>query len=1016
MSRDCQRVDAFFDGELGDAEAESFLVHLPDCRECQARVTQLEQLRAAGAAYFKRHPETSVVASGVRWRAWGAGLGLAACIAAALGVWTLANRRGSQHSSAELAKAVARMRPGLERSAYGPLAAYRQISGGQLGNSKGLPEHTQDDWRAHEDLIQDLRKKNDLLGVSSLYLEYGQSGLALEILKGLPRTPAVDAQLGLARLLECKKEAKKNASNLESNLEDCEKALADFDRVLEREPNHPQALWNRALVLDLLELKFTAAKTFDQVAALGEKGWSEEARDKAKEIRDKLQESFNHWDAAQQRGRNLVEGSSVDPEKFGDDPPINRVYFYDAVRTATSVAQLNHLGAVAARLDAQVTSGNLVAYVDEVRRQLPQRVPFARQYAKLSSNHLSPEETQRFLAQLERQPAFPDLLVGALVKAGPRGGEARAHFQALRRAADATHQPWFQLLAMQEEASVAAEAGNQPRAAALMEEAKERCERRTELQYRCIVVALELGKAYAGMGRMGDAWRVAQQGLVRAHALGVWPRESEFIQVLGQMARLRFRDSLARALVEESVLRSADKPDSPHVNKAVDRRGHEQLAIMELFRLHFERARRELDLAAATGVPLTLDGAFALADLERARGDARDADLLARALTTPGAVVSEAQQAFAQATRGRFTVARPGGQQEGRRLLAGAIASAEVILQRHPEDSLARRARSYSYTSLILEDGQVGDFGHALQRFAEEARIPVPERCALGVVEDLDRTLVVVRDVDGRIDGRYEEHRSARLGTDLTGFVPDALAASLARCPKVEVLAKAHLRGLPGLLPPTIAWSYHLRTGEPPSRSPRMDERRVVVANFDLVGAEKPVPWDVDRERKEGTSLPSDSGATPDRVMWELQRSTELLVYSHGVSTRENSASEILLAGAEGQNRLTSFEILYDDQHRRRERLPGAPVVMLVICSGIRVGPSLSEVVSLPEALVEVGARVVITSTEEIPDREAQTFFVGVRNRIRSGVDAAIALRDERMEWHRGGMAKGWIDSIVVVE
>ena len=62
-------------------------------------------------------------------------------------------------------------------------------------------------------------------------------------------------------------------------------ALELLEGVLRRIPDHPQALWNRALVLRALGRPVPAAEAFEAVARRGEPGWSEEAGIRALALR-----------------------------------------------------------------------------------------------------------------------------------------------------------------------------------------------------------------------------------------------------------------------------------------------------------------------------------------------------------------------------------------------------------------------------------------------------------------------------------------------------------------------------------------------------------------------------------------------------------------------------------------------------------------------------------------------------------------------------------------------------------
>jgi hypothetical protein len=914
---------------------------------------------------------------------------MAATVVLVVGGWWLLRPVGSGPGTEPPADWVATRRLREERTGYGPMAAYQPLatktmSGGNSpspASANELPLST----------LAAMREKGDLLGMSALYAAYGQGELALATLKGQPNTVEVDAQRGMAHLV-----ARQPAE-----------ALRMLDSVLERSPRHAQALWNRALALQELRLTMLAAVAFDEVARLGEPGWADEARTRAERLRGEGRGRFDGWKDTCGHGEKLVAGDAVEPSSLGRGTPVNRLYFYDAVRSATSDAQLEHLRKVAADLDAAAPGSRLVGYVDEVRRALPRRRPLAQQYAKLRAGRLSADEARRLLAELQAQP-FPDLLVGAIIHAsGPLSEGTRAYLPVLRRAADATREPWFRMLAEEELARDALAEGNPSEAVSLLRSAARNCPS-DAVTYRCLGVTLELSKAYAALGQLDEAWQTAQRGWAEARSQREWAKELELIQVLAQLAQYRNDFAMARAFLEESVAHAFG-------DKRVERRAREHLAALELFRLRFDKARGELDRALDTGLPPTLSGAFFLADLARVKGHARDAAALEAALPRRGSDLPEGQRAFAQHILGRFTLAQPGGRAEGRRLLEAALRDAGAILARRPEEPYAKRARAYSYTSLILDDGQARDFAQALARFAEELGAPVPERCALAITEDGDRTLLVMRDADGRLEGQYQEKRTSRLGKSLKGVVPESFVAALGRCAEVEVLARAPLRGRSGLLPEGMAWHYRSRGGPPPAPPTGIPGRYLVVANVDLAQGETLNYWkpafDGDDQRAPSSRqvLLSGARATPSAVLREMQDATEVDIATHGSVDAADDASALLLApGAEG-DRLTSAAI-------ERSALRGAPLIILAACRGGQPAPVLHEAQSLPGAFIRAGARSVIAATEEITDLEASRFFARVRTRVRAGATPAVAVRDERLEWLRQGTAPGWMQSLVVFQ
>jgi hypothetical protein len=84
-------------------------------------------------------------------------------------------------------------------------------------------------------------------------------------------------------------------------------ALQLADAALTRQPGHAQASWNRALALRDLGLPLAAAAQLDSVAALGEPGWSDEARARAAVLRDEANRRARAWHA-------LVTAGKIPPD------------------------------------------------------------------------------------------------------------------------------------------------------------------------------------------------------------------------------------------------------------------------------------------------------------------------------------------------------------------------------------------------------------------------------------------------------------------------------------------------------------------------------------------------------------------------------------------------------------------------------------------------------------------------------------------------------------------------------
>src|SRR5262249_36839904 len=85
-------------------------------------------------------------------------------------------------------------------------------------------------------------------------------------------------------------------------------AIALSEQLPANETASGPALWNRGLALAALGLSTTAADAFEQVAALGEKGWADEARERAKVLRRSVNARRHGWRTARGAGETMAVG------------------------------------------------------------------------------------------------------------------------------------------------------------------------------------------------------------------------------------------------------------------------------------------------------------------------------------------------------------------------------------------------------------------------------------------------------------------------------------------------------------------------------------------------------------------------------------------------------------------------------------------------------------------------------------------------------------------------------------
>jgi tetratricopeptide (TPR) repeat protein len=157
---------------------------------------------------------------------------------------------------------------GLEaRIAYAPADRYRPYVPERAG--PGAPPPAQDGAPMSLRALASLEARGDLHGVAAAYLLRGEVRPAAAFLAR--SAPSVDRDCDRAVVA------------LETG--DLTRALALLDGVLRQAPEHPQALWNRALVLRALGRPLQAAEAFEAVVRKGEPGWSEEAGIRARALR-----------------------------------------------------------------------------------------------------------------------------------------------------------------------------------------------------------------------------------------------------------------------------------------------------------------------------------------------------------------------------------------------------------------------------------------------------------------------------------------------------------------------------------------------------------------------------------------------------------------------------------------------------------------------------------------------------------------------------------------------------------
>ncbi|WP_241759201.1 zf-HC2 domain-containing protein [Pyxidicoccus parkwayensis] len=288
MSSQCDKLYLFLDGELGPVDEEKFRHHLARCEPCatglhEAMQLELLSLYALGDtdAAAKVHAEPVKPAPARQQRrplltllpggrlAAGAVLALAGVLA------TLAVVTPSQLKvSREVWLAQAPTRRLEARVAYAPADGHRPYA--PLRSATGTSEPPRPPPLRE---LADLEDAGDLHGIAAAYLVRKDWRQAADFLQRTPPSPDRDSDRAIILLEQGRPKD----------------ALSLLEGVLRQVPTHPQAQWNRALVLRELGLTLPAAEAFEAVAKLGEPGWSEEALIRARALRHETHAHGVSW-------------------------------------------------------------------------------------------------------------------------------------------------------------------------------------------------------------------------------------------------------------------------------------------------------------------------------------------------------------------------------------------------------------------------------------------------------------------------------------------------------------------------------------------------------------------------------------------------------------------------------------------------------------------------------------------------------------------------------------------------
>jgi cellulose synthase operon protein C len=736
------------------------------------------------------------------------------------------------------------------------------------------------------------------------------------------------------------------------------RALEAVEGALALRPDHPQALWNRGLLLDQLGLPLAGARALRRAAALGEPGWSAEAGERAVALERQWQERLNSYARADLDAERIKAGAAPSPQTLTNYPDLARLAFLVAVREAGSPARSQALRAVAGTLDRSWGTSTL--------------------------------------APLVRQPA----MLREMVRQRREGTVAAA--EAYGRLAAGTGDAWLRVRADQTLGQALTREGRLDEAVDAYTRVLDAC-RKAFYPYVCIETKVWLAYLHNNRRQIQAAKRWGLEAKKESQSWSIPLLEANANAQLAVAEDLREQLHLARAYAEEAAAQSLDCGSA--------NTGRELLAKIALAEGDHAAARRALEGVVAcqpAGPRFGMIGAEALASLSdpaQGWGAARGwlSEAVAQYRRQPALPRKDLLGLDLFAARAALPHAREAARRELRRVLAESEQLARA-------DQTVEMVHIEALSALVVDAAMTGEAEAALALLGQAYGVDPLGSCLLGTAVDGGRGVYVARSATGRVaSARAALTAGERQRQQFP--VPPELAAELAGCPQVEVIATAPVLGSSRLLPPNLPWSYRRGGGgSPPLRKPL---HRLVV--FDArppaalgLGRLPAVP-DIGGGEDGTVEVLRGRAATPGAALARAVDADVIEWHVHGIVDAEvsDAAALALSADPDGRALLTASDIL-------RLSLPRRPGIVLGAC---RAGLSARYGAyqwSLPLAFLSAGARWVLASPTPIEDAEAPEFFAGVWRRIVRGAHPAVALRDERMSGRWRQSFNHWTEDVVL--
>ncbi|MFT3695560.1 MAG: CHAT domain-containing protein [Kofleriaceae bacterium] len=966
-----EQIHALADGELDGDARERAEEHLADCEICQAELADLMQM----AALPKPAAAAPAKVISLEWYRRRSIQVVGVVLAAAAAVTAIYLRpKPSTPVVAPTKLALADKRPIEARLSWQGTADYRAYSV-QRGSTLAKEPISLS-------AMADLEKAGDNHGVAALAVLGGDYEQAKKYIQLAGTSADVLA----------------DHAALELQLGQPAMALAFADAALEKSPDMTVAMWNRGLAARDLGLRHVAADSFRDVAKTAESGWAAEATQRADALEKDFVEELalnQRVIAATQTLAKTQEGLSLDDAKRL--PGMARIALYDALRAAPTAEAIAKLKPLADAIDQATGDTSTLAAVNRAK---PDPIAAKAYLALLTDPN---PNAAKILSTLRQQKANDALVVAMLKVSSSWPNVEEKDLPELSKLADASEDPWIQMIGVEQRGANAIEHQDYPKAEAALSVGREKCKVGAPT-FRCMKVMMRLAQTYRESLRLpeaqvavADAWRRARE--LQSLDQDIILSELIFVTIMSDDTFGRGLP-LVRAYVAEVAARMTVEQQQGSRANACEQISlvHETLANAMINQLRFEEAAtviapKACPIAGDAHVSSSRVGLFVRAELVYTNGG--DVAALRKDIAENRASkLAPGERALLDHTEGRALI--HADRAAGVALLETAIT--EGTAASHADN--AELAVGMSYAVLAIDAAKHDEGDNALAILGRELRVEPRKTCVLGIVLDDRDVAVVARGTDGKSTIAMVQRKT--LAIDASTVVPDTIVSRLKSCPDVDVLARPPFHGVSRLLPDDIAWRYESFRSQPVGTSVGGS---IVVANVQppaSLGLPALAPW------RDGTPTLSGPAATPSRVLAAMGSASDVVIDAHGIGDSGDAAYIALSPESDGQFALTAANV-------SRSKLESHPVVILAACEAAKAAPVFRARWSLPAAFVSAGARAVVAPTTAIPDDTAGKFFDELRTRAKNGASLATVVRDLRKEWSSDPNAT-WVRDVVVFE